>query len=218
MEYENASNDCQALENDWLDISYVQRNYINDEKAEEKPAEEKEKKTPAKKQRARLNIKSIKISKRSGIAIVSVFLVAILITGLLMFSGMSITAWLNQAKDTFLNAFDHNPSKTLTLPAVTFVENITDGDIILTGGSVAINMKTGTVGTVTENSVSVDIGDNTVFVYSQLTEIFVESGQTLSEFDVVGRYEEMAVVSIYINGQKVTDVTNDGRKIIWRES
>lgn len=123
------------------------------------------------------------------------------------------------AKETFTstiaNQTDYvDDGNVMTIPSNADV-SVSDGDIVLTGGSLAVNFQKGTVKEITDTSVVVSVSDNFDIVYSNLSEVMVKAGDAVEQYGVLGKYGENAVVNLIIGGQKVTGVSADGYTIKW---
>ncbi len=124
------------------------------------------------------------------------------------------------AKDTFTSTIvapqteADNPN-TVVMPSNAEVA-ITDGDITLSGGSLAVNLKAGTVTDVTETGVTVSVGDKFDIVYSNLSEVLVNVGDSVAQYHVLGKYDDSAIVNLIVDGQKLTGVSADGFTLKWQ--
>ena len=124
------------------------------------------------------------------------------------------------AKDTFTSTIVaqqpvESSQDTVVMPSNAEV-TVTNGDIMLSGGTLAINFKEGTVTDVTETSVTVSVGDKFDIVYSNLSEVLVELGYSVAQYHVLGKYEDNAMVNLIVNGQKLTGVYADGFTLKWQ--
>ena len=124
------------------------------------------------------------------------------------------------AKNTFTSTIvapqaDDSSKDTIVMPSNAEV-TIVDGDIMLSGGSLAVNFKEGKVTDVTETSVTVSVGDKFDIVYSNLSEVLVEIGDSVAQYHVLGKYEDSAMVNLIVNGQKLTGVSADGYTLKWQ--
>ena len=123
------------------------------------------------------------------------------------------------AKATYTSAVEpvrnDGNANTLTLPSNADVA-VSGGDITLTGGTLAVSLKDGTVKDATETSVTVNVGENFDIVYSNLSEVMVARGDKVTQYQVLGKYGDSAVVNLIVDGQKVTGVTADGYTVSWQ--
>lgn len=189
-------------ENDWLEVSYTQRKYV------EEPAE---KLAP----RRRAGVKSI--LKYTAMALVTVLALA----GLLVVDSNFEGNVFETARATFasglssvLEASDR-PDGTIEIPYTMTVDNVENGVVYLSGGRAVVSFTDGTVTEVGETSVTVSVDDETTIVYNNLTDVFVEAGQQLSKNDLVAKYTDSATISIMHNGEIVTDVVGSDNSVQW---
>ena len=124
------------------------------------------------------------------------------------------------AKDTFTSTIvapqpNSDNQNVIVMPSNAQVA-ITDGDITLSGGSLAVNFKEGKVTDVTESGVTVSVGDKFDIVYSNLSEVLVNVGDNVAQYHVLGKYGDSAVVNLIVNGQKLTGVSADGFTLKWQ--
>ena len=89
------------------------------------------------------------------------------------------------------------------------------GNVTLSGGSLAVNFLNGKVAEVTESSVTVSCGDGFDVTYSNLNEVLVAKNDLVSQYQVLGKYDQNAMVSLLQDGQKITGVTADGYTLSW---
>lgn len=188
-------------ENDWLEVSYAQRKYV------EEPAEK-----PAPKRRA--GIRSI--VKYTAMALVTVLALA----GLLVVDANFEGNVFETARATFasgLSIFEANdrPDGVIEIPYTMTVDNVENGVVYLSGGRAVVSFTDGTVTEVGETSVAVSVDEETTIVYDNLTDVFVEQGQQLSKNDLVAKYTDSATISIVHNGEIVTDVVGSANSVQW---
>ena len=123
------------------------------------------------------------------------------------------------AKDTYTSVIvgDENGSqhKNKVVVSSNAAISVVDGDVMLTGGSIAVNFLQGTVTDVTDTSVTVSTNDGMDIVYSNLNEVLVSKDDVLSPYHAVGRYDQNAVINIVQDGKKVTDVMAEGYTLSW---
>ena len=139
-------------------------------------------------------------------------IIALLVAGVFLVDGGFVGDVFSYAKDTLVS---ENVSTTkLTLPANATV-SVQDGNILLSGGSLAVNLFDGKVTDVTESSVTVCADDGLGVVYSNLSRVYVQKGDVVSDFFVLGKYDQSATVNLLQDGQKITSVSADGYTLSW---
>ena len=89
------------------------------------------------------------------------------------------------------------------------------GNVTLTGGSLAVNFLGGKVAEVTENSVTVSCSDGFDVIYSNLNEVLVAKDDVVSQYQVLGKYKDSAVVNLVQDGQPITNVSANGYTLSW---
>ena len=119
------------------------------------------------------------------------------------------------AKDTVTSSTaNQNAKTTLSLPANANL-TINGDDVTLTGGTLAVNLLNGKIKDVTETSVTVFADNGIELVYSNLSEVLVAKDDVVSQYHVLGKYDDSAVVSLLQDGQKITGITADGYTLSW---
>ena len=118
------------------------------------------------------------------------------------------------AKDDYMSSGNQNVTKTMALPANATV-SVDGGNVTLTGGTLAVNFLGGKVSNVTENSVTVSCNDGFDVIYSNLNEVLVGKDDVVSQYQVLGKYTESAVVNLVQNGQPITNVSANGYVLSW---
>ena len=145
--------------------------------------------------------------------------IALALVGMRYADGGFVGDVLGYAKATYTSAVEpvrnDGNANTLTLPSNADVA-VSGGDITLTGGTLAVSLKDGTVKDATETSVTVNVGENLDIVYSNLSEVMVARGDKVTQYQVLGKYGDSAVVNLIVDGQKVTGVTADGYTVSWQ--
>ena len=200
---------CDAEENDWLDVSYSERKYVQEEQPKDK--------------KRRFNFKfpkiNLKLSKPLQIALVAVLVVALL-AAMLFIDGDFASDVFQTAKAAFAGSvFDagnsQNVSVSVAIPANANLLDVADGVATFDGGRVTMSFTDGTVVGVTETSVTVAMDDGaTTITYGNLTEVFVAIGDTVSVNSLLGRYEGTFTATIAVSGQ-IKDVVGSETQLAW---
>ena len=159
MEYDGVNSIvCDAEENDWLDVSYSERKYVQEEQPKSK-----------KRKLFNFNFKfpkiNLKLRKPLQIALVAVLVVALL-AAMLFIDGDFASDVFQTAKAAFAGSvFDagdsQNVSVSVSIPANARLVDVAEGVATFDGGRVTVSFTDGTVVGVTETSVTVAIDDNT---------------------------------------------------------
>ena len=211
MEYDGVNSIvCDAEESDWLDVSYSERKYVQ----EEQPNSKKRK----------FNFKfkfpkiNLKIRKPLQIALAAVLVVALL-AAMLFIDGDFASDVFQTAKAAFAGSvFDAGGAKdvsaTISIPANANLVDVADGVATFDGGRATVSFTDGKVVDVTETSVTVAIDDNTTITYGNLTEVLVAVGDTVSVNSLLGRYDGTFTASVAVSGQ-VKDVVGSETQLAW---
>lgn len=218
MEYQGIDNvESIAQENDWLDVNYTAKKYL-----EEQPIVTKQNR---KKVRPKSNRVNINIWRKMGAfgKVMACSVMAILALVAFMFvdsSGQSDV--FSAVKQTFTTTFGFlgggqsvNNSNTIELPINVTIDNVENGIITFSGGQALVSFTEGTVSNVTEDSVSVTMADGSVIVYSGCTEIFVKVGDSVEQYNLLARYKDSATACIQVDGVTVTEVVGSQNSIQW---
>ncbi|MEG2015140.1 MAG: hypothetical protein RR086_05350 [Clostridia bacterium] len=205
MEYTGVNNcNCEAVENDWLEVSYAKRNYIDD---------------TSKKQRHKASKGNIK----KVVSYILVFVVALgVLLGMLLSDGEMGKNIFTTAKQAYIaNVFSLIPieEKTtenkLTLPLALKIDDVKGGVMTISGGKVALSLCKGVVEKIGENSVVVLLDDNIRLVYDDLTEILVTLNQKLEYYDCLGKFNQTMRVSLTYNEEIVQNVISSENSFEW---
>ncbi len=211
MEYEGVNSViCDAEENDWLDISYTERKYLN----EETPVKR------AKKRRAPAFFKNKTVSK--VVKYVAAGLVsAAAVVGLLFVDSNFEGNVFETARATYssnLAIFGGTAASgvnKITLPYTITLENVEGGVVVFSGGRAVVSFTDGVVKEVTENSVTVEVDDKTSIVYSDLTATYVAAGDEISANTLIAKYDGSAKATIVYDGEIVEDVIGSEYELQW---
>lgn len=252
MKYDDMPADITpATENDWLDVTFVQKQKIDQQTADlmqegktnflskgvgkvkglfaarkkDRRSESEQSDNGAviyrsvKRRRVRKSGRLKNIWQKSWKPAAACLVIALALVGMRYADGGFVGDVFGYAKATFTSALVQtdgaDSNNVMTLPSNADVA-VSNGDITLTGGSLAVNLKDGKVKETTETSVTVNVGENFDIVYSNLSEVMVASGDTVTQYQVLGKYGDSAVVNLIIDGQKVTGVTADGYTVSWQ--
>lgn len=195
---------CQAVEDDWLDISYTERKYVN---------KEPYLKTGKKSKIATFFKQNIKY------VVTVVLLIAAVCAMMFTTNEESIFKTARLAYTTTFLSFYENFGKDeheVVLPPSAEIDNVAaDGKVTITGGRFVFCLQKGKVVEVTEDSVTIEIDENTKMVYSSMTEILVEQDSEIALYQCIGEYEETMSVQVIYNGQAVTDVVGSENSFKW---
>lgn len=211
MKYQEVTNySCDAQENDWLSVTYTQRNYIKEDETQ-KPVKKKD------------------VIRRTGgwfhknlkYVVAGVLLLAV-VAGMLLAGGeggvfqTARTAYTSTLLEDVGAINSVTSTYKVNLPATLAVEEITeDGTVVLSGGKVAQCLQSGTVTAITESTLTVKISDDTEIVYSALTDILVKEGETVEQYACLGRYDGSMRVNVVCNGE-IAPVTSGGYTLEWQ--
>ena len=189
-------------ENDWLEVSYANRKYVEENKP--KPS-------------VRNNKKYISVLKYTAMALVAFAVLA----GLLFVDSNFDGNVFETARATFTSqlpvwhAVSNAPDGTIEIPYTMTVDNVDNGVVYLSGGRAVVSFTDGTVSQVGEDSLTVDIDENTRIVYSDLTAIYVTEGQEVTRNTLLAKYNDTATITILYNGEIVEDVVGSENSVQW---
>lgn len=193
-DYIGESNNATAVDSDWLEITYTKRKYVD-----KKPKKVK------------------KSGKRRIIALSLVAVVLCLAVGLVVTDVVTGGEFIKTAQ-TFLTSTFFNQtqdiSNTIVVPAWWEVDVVEEGKITFSGCSLALSLSQGEVTAVGENSVSVSVDENTTFVYDNLSEIYVNVGDKVQNYQVLGD-SISPTLTVYFNQQVVLNVVANGTEVSW---
>ncbi len=203
MEYEGINNIiCDAEENDWLDVSYSERKYVN---------------KPAKAARKKINFK-FKLTKKMQIIAIAVCCVAAL-AALLFIDGNFSKDVFKTVKTAFsASVFTREPtpvSANIAIPVNVNLVDVKDGVATFNGGKAALSFTDGKVTDITDKSVTVEIDDKTTITYDNLKKVFVAVGDTVSANGLLAQYDGQFTATIFTNGEAVKDVIASEKQLTW---
>ncbi|MBR2029274.1 MAG: hypothetical protein IJ999_00010 [Clostridia bacterium] len=212
-------NAFESYENDWLEVKYVSPQDMH-EKQNEQSRFAKLKGRFAKKQKqgavvhAKEKSGFSKIFKKSLKPVGVCAIIALVLAGMLFVENGFVGDVFGFAKDTYTSNDGANVIKTISLPANATIKT-EGGNVTLSGGSLAVSFLKGKVSDVTESSVTVSCSDGFDVIYSNLNEVLVAKNDLVSQYQVLGKYTENAVVNLVQNGQPITNVSANGYTLSW---
>ena len=230
MNNDNVTNGFESYENDWLEVKYVSPQHMQEEQAKKqnvfakakdklkskftKNKQDEQEVVPCRPKAKRTFAKGFKkVLKPVGVCA----LIALLVAGMIFVDNGFVGDVFGYAKDTFTSNADTSGEKTkqtMSLPANATVA-VQDGNVTLTGGTIAVNFLSGRVTDVTDTSVTVSCDDGFGVIYSNLSQVLVAKDDVVSQYHVLGKYDDNAVVSLLQDGQKITGVSADGYTLSW---
>lgn len=195
---------CDAEENDWLDVSYSERKYVDQ---------------PAAKNGKRFRLPKIKINKRfaviAGVAVLCVALMACL----LFIDGNFSRDVFNAVKTAYSSAvFGGEPTPVtakIAIPANVNLVDVKEGVATFSGGRATLSFTGGKIAEVGEDYVKVAIDDTTAITYNQLTEIYVKAGDEIAANALIGKYKDSFTTVLTVGGEAVTDVVASEQQLTW---
>lgn len=212
--------DCEATEEDWLEISYTKRHYIDDEDDFAAPAAVLPHRIRNKKKSGRRSAGKGEVRKWVYRAAALAVMAGLLIAMRFVDSGF-VGDVFKTAKETYttslISAFTaKTDSDTINIPINYNVESVADGNVVLGGGMLSLSLTDGKVEDVTENSVTVRVSDDLCVVYGNLSAVLVANEQNLAYMDVIGKYEGSTTVNLLYKGEKITDITAVDYTLTWQ--
>ncbi|MBR2371461.1 MAG: hypothetical protein IKA90_01160 [Clostridia bacterium] len=212
----------ESYENDWLEVKYVSPQDMQEKQKKENKqstfAKLKNKFGKKQKQNENAVVKSkggfARVFKKSLKPVGICAVVALVLAGMLFVENGFVGDVFGFAKDDYTSSGNQNVTKTMALPANATV-SVDGGNVTLTGGTLAVNFLGGKVSNVTENSVTVSCNDGFDVIYSNLNEVLVGKDDVVSQYQVLGKYTESAVVNLVQNGQPITNVSANGYVLSW---
>ena len=202
MEYEGVDTVVtDAEESDWLDVSYVERNYV--EKTGKK---------------IKWNFLKNKKFLIAAIAFVCVASLAVFMWADSNFR-KDVFSGAKNAYTTMISIFDggsaSDAQNKINVPCNATLVEITDGVAVFEGGKVALSFIDGKISDVSENSVTVTNDSGVAICFGNLTEIFVVEGDQVDQNQLIGRYDGTFTATISDDGQAVSGVIATEREISW---
>ena len=212
--------DCEATEEDRLEISYTKRHYIDDEDDFVAPAAVLPHRIRKKKKSGRRSAGKGEVRKWVYRAAALAVMAGLLIAMRFVDSGF-VGDVFKTAKETYttslISAFTaKTDSDTINIPINYNVESVTDGNVVLGGGMLSLSLTDGKVEDITENSVTVRVSDDLCVVYGNLSAVLVANEQNLAYMDVIGKYEGSTTVNLLYKGKKITDITAVDYTLTWQ--
>ncbi len=205
MDFDGVNNIvCDAEESDWLDVSYSERHYVD-----EQPRQQK--------QRKHLNVK-FKLTKPLKIVAIAVLCVALL-AALLFVDGQFAEDVFETAKAAFSSTVFSAPEQPVATAAITIPSNldlvdVANGVATFNGGRAALSLTSGTVTAVDDGTVTIAMNDETNLVYTNLTDIYVAVGDIVSVNSLLAKYDGSFNVAVTVGGATV-DVVGSETQLTW---
>lgn len=192
---------CDAEENDWLDVSYSERNYVA-----EQPQEKK-----------RFNFK-FKLTKPIKIAAIAL-LCAALLAALLFVDGQFAKDVFETARAAYsASVFESHEqvvaTATIAIPSNTDLVSVEEGVATFNGGRAVLSLCDGIVESVEEGSLTVALDETTRVVYGNLTDVYVAAGDAVSANSLLAKYDGNFTVAVTVNGL-IVDVVASETQLAW---
>lgn len=212
--------DCEAVEEDWLEISYTKRHYIDEDedcRSEEYDMPKSIRKKAKRNRRFSVGEGAKKwIFRASALAVMAGLLIAMRFV-----DGGFVGEVFKTAKETYttslISAFTtQTNSNQISLPINYSVKSIADGNIVLGGGMLSLSLTDGKVESITKNSVTVRVNDDLCVVYGNLSSVLVEKNQTLKYMDIIGKYKDSTTINLLYKGEKITNLTTVDYTLTWQ--
>lgn len=192
---------CDAEENDWLDVTYSERKYVN-----EKPAR--------KKLWSRMSLKW---------KILSVVCACVLVfAGMLAIDGNFREGVFETAKNAYASVSSIFGGKQdavgnkIDIPCNIQLVDIKDGVATFGGGRATLSFANGKVTEVGDNSVTVQLNEEVSLRYGELTDVYVAVGDSIAANELLGKYDKTFTATILQKGSAVTDVVASETEITWK--
>ena len=205
--------ECIATEDEWLDISYTQMNYIQDEQDSLTFI-----RTTAKKRRKEQFNKVKKIALR---AFICLFVLGTLLAMRFVEDGfigevlvMAKSAYSQNIVDVIADG--KNRESIIDLPINVMVDGVENGTVRVIGGKVLLNFKKGIVEDVTEDTVTVSVDENLKIIYSGLSKVLVNVGDEVLNQAVLGKYVTSVNVNLLYAGEVVKDIATVNYSLVWK--
>lgn len=212
----------ESYENDWLEVKYVSPQDMQ-EKQEKENKQSMFAKLKSKFGKKQNQNENAVVKTKGGFArgfkkslkpVGICAIVALVLAGLMFVENGFVGDVFGFAKDNYASNNNQKVMTTMTLPANATV-TVDGGDVTLTGGTLAVNFLGGKVAEVTENSVTVSCNDGFDMIYSNLNEVLVAKDDVVSQYQVLGKYTDSAVVNLVQDGQPITNVSANGYTLSW---
>lgn len=196
---------CDGTENDWLDVTYSERNYVTNRPAKRAPAKQN-------------------LWRRMGRKwqIVSVVCLCVLaLVGVIALSPSLRNGVVETAKNAYsavVSALDgkQNTSSTkFDIPCNLQLKDVKDGVATFGGGRAALAFCAGKVVGVDENSVTVQIDEQLKLCYGGLTAVYVKEGDAVAANQLLGKYDGAFTATVLNDQTAVTDVVATDESIAW---
>lgn len=205
MDFDGVNNIiCDAEESDWLDVSYSERNYVD-----EQPQSDKKRK------RAKGGFRFTKPLKIIAAAV----LCAALLAALLFVDGQFAKDVFETAKAAVASTLFDSPEQPVATAAIVIpsnldLVNVTDGVATFNGGRAVLSFTSGKVVAVGEGALTVAMDDETELVYTDLADIYVAEGDEVSVNTLLAKYSGSFNVAVTVSGATV-DVVGSETQLTW---
>ena len=197
---------CDAEENDWLDVSYSERKYVQ------------KKQMPRKDARKKVQVKF----SRKALKILLVVALCVAAFAAMMFIDGNFTKDVFGAIKTAYSSVifggtEPQPVEAkIALPCnVNLVEVSADGVATFNGGRAVMSFTAGKVVNASEDSVTIAMNDDTCIVYEGLSEVYVALNDTVNANTLLGKYDGSFTATISVSGQTVKEVVGSETQLTW---
>ncbi len=209
MEEEIKVCSCCPDEDDWLDVSYSQRHYIQEENSafdSVRPAKRRKERKPFYK-------------------IAAYVMACVLVVGIIFamkyankgFAGEVFSVAKAAGNSGILQVFKKSDKgEVINLPINVTVDKVENGTVTISGGKVLLSFCNGEVSDVTDDTVTVKTSDDLQIVYGGLTKILVKKGDKIATQTVIGKYVTTAAVNLLYKGEVVKDITTVNYTLVWK--
>lgn len=205
MDYDGVmSVTCDATENDWLELSYAERKYVNKER-----------------KFGKITLPKFIKNKKAFAIIGAVVLCVAILTVALFADGDFRSDVFTTARTAYtgvLSAFGGRTDKAgnlIEIPCNVNLIDCADGVATFGGGRVALSFTDGKVTEITENSVTVTLDEQTSIIYGNLTTVLVNVGDEISSNGLIGKYDGSFCASVNYDSQQVIDVVASETQLQW---
>lgn len=205
MDFDGVNNIiCDAEESDWLDVSYSERNYVD-----EQPQSDKKRK------RAKGGFRFTKPLKIIAAAV----LCAALLAALLFVDGQFAKDVFETARAAYsASVFESHEqvvaTATIAIPSNTDLVRVEEGVATFNGGRAVLSLCDGIVESVEEGSLTVALDETTRVVYGNLTDVYVAAGDAVSANSLLAKYDGNFTVAVTVDGL-IVDVVASETQLAW---
>ena len=197
MEEEIKVCSCCPDEDDWLDVSYSQRHYIQEENSafdSVRPAKRRKERKPFYK-------------------IAAYVMACVLVVGIIFamkyankgFAGEVFSVAKAAGNSGILQVFKKSDKgEVINLPINVTVDKVENGTVTISGGKVLLSFCNG------------EVSDDLQIVDGGLTKILVKKGDKIATQTVIGKYVTTAAVNLLYKGEVVKDITTVNYTLVWK--